>query len=158
MNDGCVAGHELVVLLEISFKGSDTEEEYPYFSGNTKKAGTCKAVPSTIGQFLRPVTIPEGNEDALAEALVTHGPIIVSIDGENSHFKNYAGGIYDYEGCRSKANHIVALVGYGSEQGKDYWIIKNSWGEGWGEKGYAKLLRGRNQCGIVSTPSHGVQL
>lgn len=42
----------------------------------------------------------------------------------------------------------MVVVGYGTERGRDYWIVKNSWGMHWGEKGYAKIQRGVNECGI----------
>ena len=45
-------------------------------------------------------------------------------------------------------------MGYGTDAGTDYWIVKNSWGKGWGEKGYVRLLRGVNACGISNAASY----
>ena len=49
---------------------------------------------------------------------------------------------------RESCNHAVVVVGYGTEANGDYWIVKNSWGNNWGEKGFIKIMRGSTQCGI----------
>ena len=66
----------------------------------------------------------------------------------NANFSRYGGGIFS--GCyeSDKVNHAVVVVGYGSEDGVGYWLGKNSWGPGWGDKGYIKIQRGVNMCGI----------
>ncbi|XP_071343035.1 digestive cysteine proteinase 2 [Trachinotus anak] len=96
--------------------------------------------------------IPKGDEQALADAVATIGPITVAIDADHSSFLFYSSGIYDEPNCNpNNLSHAVLLVGYGSEGGQDYWIIKNSWGSSWGEGGYMRLIRdGRNTCGIAS--------
>ncbi|XP_029355651.1 cathepsin L1 isoform X2 [Echeneis naucrates] len=96
--------------------------------------------------------IPKGDEQALADAVATIGPITVAIDADHSSFLFYSSGIYDEPQCNpNNLSHAVLLVGYGSEGGQDYWIIKNSWGSSWGEGGYMRMIRdGRNTCGIAS--------
>lgn len=81
------------------------------------------------------------------------GPISVAIDAEN--IRHYEGGIFDKFFCGFSLNHGVLAVGYGTQNNHDYWIVKNSWGDGWGDKGYIKMTRNRfNQCGIASWPSY----
>ena len=63
---------------------------------------------------------------------------------------NYGGGIFS--DCRgSRADHAITVVGYGSENGQKFWLLKNSWGTGWGENGYMRILRGYSMCGIGNT-------
>jgi len=72
------------------------------------------------------VVLPR-SETALKDAVANIGPVAVGIYGETRAFRQYGGGIYDNPRCRKGfyVNHAVLVVGYGSENGKDYWIIKN---------------------------------
>lgn len=85
----------------------------------------------------------------------TIGPISVGINGRK--IASYTHGIFDNDDCGQDLNHGVLAVGYGSEEGKDFWIVKNSWGVYWGEKGFIKMRRNKNnQCGIASDPSYPI--
>ncbi|KAJ6769968.1 CYSTEINE PROTEASE FAMILY C1-RELATED [Salix purpurea] len=118
----------------ISNGGLDTESDYPY----TGVDGTC----NTAKEEKKVVSI-DGYEDidqsdsALLCATVQQ-PISVGMDGSALDFQLYTGGIYDGD-CSDDPNdidHAVLIVGYGSENGEDYWIVKNSWGTEWGMEGY----------------------
>lgn len=80
------------------------------------------------------------------------GPVSVAINA--NYIKQYHGGIFNDSSCVGQLNHGVLAVGYGSENHHDYWIVKNSWGTTWGDRGYIKMARNNlNQCGIASKSS-----
>jgi C1A family cysteine protease len=92
-------------------------------------------------------------------AAVAQQPVSVAIEADTMVFQSYRGGIISSKGCGTNLDHGVLVVGYGSEVGKDYWILKNSWGPDWGEKGYFRIARdasanGPGICGLQEQPSY----
>ncbi len=96
--------------------------------------------------------VEQGNIDQLKAALNV-GPVGVSVDASGV-FRSYTGGILD-KGYGLSLNHAIVAVGYGSENGIEYWIVRNSWGSGWGEQGYIRIAitGGIGTCGIQTRPS-----
>ncbi|KAL7534183.1 hypothetical protein ACHAWF_004747 [Thalassiosira exigua] len=76
------------------------------------------------------------------------GPVATTINA--SPLRDYEGGVLDDPNASTQTNHIVSIVGFGkdADSGKDYWIIRNSWGEYWGEMGFARIKAGVNMLGI----------
>lgn len=152
-NNGCEGG-----LMDFAFqyikenKGIDTEASYPYEA----KDDTCRYNPATKGATdVGFMDIAENDEKKLTEAIATIGPISVAIDAAHDSFQLYKSGVYDEPACTDNLDHGVLAVGYGTEGGKDYYIVKNSWSESWGDKGYIKMSRNKNnQCGIASKASY----
>lgn len=99
------------------------------------------------------MSVPEGDEDKLKEAIGTVGPVSVCIDASHASFQHYASGIYQEQDCSSQnLDHAVLAVGYGTDdKGNDYYLVKNSWGTSWGENGFVKMARNsKNHCGIAT--------
>lgn len=139
--------------------GITTEENYPYKA----KDGTCDTSKENAATVIIDghENVPENDESALMKA-VANQPVSVAIDAGGKDFQFYSEGVYDGE-CGTELNHGVAVVGYGATQdGSKYWIVKNSWGSEWGEKGYLRLLRGaeseEGKCGIAMEASYPLKL
>jgi len=135
----------------ISNGGIDTESSYPY----TAEQGTCHYNASNSGATLKSyVNVISGNENDL-QAKVYVGPTSVAIDASHNSFQLYSSGVYYEPECsESSLDHGVLAVGWGTEgegEAAAYWVVKNSWGESWGQEGYIWMSRNReNNCGIAS--------
>ena len=86
---------------------------------------------------------------------ITKGPVSVAIEVDQSAFQLYKGGVLDSPSCGTHLDHGVLAVGYGTDDdsSKDYYKVKNSWASSWGEKGYLRMVRGKNMCGIGQSAS-----
>lgn len=131
-------------------------EDVPYDAESefcTQSVKNCEKVAS----FSQCFKIPANNERLLREA-VYRGPVAVSIEADTKTFQFYKGGILDSSNCGTELDHGVLAVGYGEEDGKKYWIVKNSWGADWGESGYIRIGRSDSDdsegvCGIAKDAS-----
>ncbi|KAJ3698943.1 hypothetical protein LUZ61_002648 [Rhynchospora tenuis] len=157
-DSGCNGG-----LMDYAFEfiikngGIDTESDYPY----TAKDGKC----NTAKENKKVVSIDSyedvtpNSESALKKA-VANQPVSVAIDAGGNAFQFYSSGIFDGS-CGTDLDHGVAVVGYGTSNSVDYWIVRNSWGSSWGESGYIRMKRNINasqgKCGIAMEPSYPIK-
>ena len=151
---GCNGGDEYVTYdFVLAHQNGQwmTEDDYPYkaVTGTCKwdaNKGCCK-----FSSYFRPTSMSKADEKELAAGCKASGVVSIAIDASNWSFQMYSGGIYDEPACSTWLDHAVGLVGYGTENGVDYWIVRNSWGEDWGENGYIRMIRNKNnQCGVAS--------
>lgn len=154
-NNGCVGGSmQNVYTYSWSLNGLLNETQYPYKANN----GTCLANAASKPRFAATagfVSI-QNNMINIQAALVNQGPLAIGINAGLATFTTYSTGVYSDLNCNPNIqNHAVLLIGYGTDivngVSVPYWLIKNSWGVGWGINGFAKILRTNgNLCGIMS--------
>lgn len=94
-------------------------------------------------------------EKKLQTDLMKNGPIEVGFNVYED-FLSYKEGVYQHTTGKALGGHAVKLIGWGVENGVKYWTIANSWNEDWGDKGFFKILRGKNHCGIESGGATGI--
>lgn len=155
---GCMGGWQPnVAQFAYYTRGVANSADYPYTSGTTGKTSECQAEITREAYPDRNIcgtTSKHGaNATVIKEAIFNQGPLAVGMYVGGS-FSSYVSGVYvpaagdcpdmDHTGI----NHAMAAVGYGTENGLDYWIIRNSWSSDWGDNGYIKVVRGINACGI----------
>jgi C1A family cysteine protease len=149
-NMGCNGGLMDNAFKYIEAKGLEAEADYAY----TARQGVCKYDASkTVGAVKDFVDVTPNNSDQLKAALAK-GPTSVAIEADQMAFQGYTGGVIT-TGCGQQLDHGVLAVGYGTENGQDYFLVKNSWGASWGVNGYVKIGAGStNVCGILSAASY----
>jgi C1A family cysteine protease len=140
--------------------GLCSEQDYPYVSGTTKKNGACQTKcelvkNSGLTEF---VDIIKSSDEEMMLA-VAQQPVAIAIEADQREFQLYKSGVFTGT-CGTTLDHGVLLVGYGSQNEDDYYLVKNSWSNSWGDAGYIKLGRGKQynggdgQCGLLLQGSY----
>lgn len=152
-NEGCNGG-----LMDQAFQyliksgGQQLTADYPYRAVDS----TCKFQKGLVKASINGYTnVPKNNCDALVDAIAKQ-PVSVAIAANAIMY--YDKGIFASQTCGTGLNHGVTAVGYGSEGGKNFYIVRNSWGPAWGEKGYIRMSRDVQKdtgiCGICIDASY----
>ena len=153
-NEGCHGGLIDYAFEYVKENGIETEAQYPY-KGRDQKCNAQKG--AAFFRINGYVDVPP-NDNSQLEAAVAQGVVSVAIEADTEVFQFYESGIIDDEACGTELDHGVAVVGYGVEKGRSFWIVKNSWGGSWGDKGYVKILKDNGPsegvCGIALAASY----
>ncbi|ELP90453.1 cysteine proteinase 2 precursor, putative [Entamoeba invadens IP1] len=148
-NNGCWGGLGKRSFEYIKKNGVVQESDYPYTAVDGKCLVDLTKKFATIGGY---INVPSKDVNELKSALVG-GVVDVSIDARTVKLQLYKSGVYTDKNCKSEMsdlNHEVSAVGYGNENGQEYWIVKNSWGEEWGDKGFILMAIENNTCGVAT--------
>lgn len=130
------------------------ENNYPY----TASKDTCSTPCGTKVKINNCYDVPANNELALKEA-VSNQPVSIAIEADTKYFQSYKSGVLTGDACGTNLDHGVLIAGYGTEDGTDYWLVKNSWSTSWGDEGYIKIERSdstnsKGVCGIAMQASY----
>jgi len=136
----------------ISNQGIDTESSYKY----TARDGSCKFNKANIGSTMSSYKDIQSKSEPSLQSAIVQQPVSVAIDAAHSSFQFYSSGVYYEKACsQTSLDHGVLAVGYGTQSGSDYYIVKNSWGTSWGNQGYILMSRNKNNnCGIATMSSY----
>ena len=135
--------------------GLCTEKDYPYNGEKEVCETTCNLVPKSQ---IRSWVDVKSSDTALMSAIAQQ-PVSIAIEADQIDFQLYESGVFTGK-CGTTLDHGVLVIGYGTEEGEDYYLVKNSWGTSWGDEGYIKLGRGpqyndgQGQCGILLEASY----
>ncbi len=154
-NLGCHGGMmDNAFLYEIENGGACLELDYPYTASGGSCQTTCEPQVFLDGCF----DVSKNNQHDLKSAVFTN-PVSIAIEADTRYFQSYKSGVLtsDLE-CGTSLDHGVLIVGYGEESGIPYWLLKNSWGDSWGDEGYVKIERSDSTsdagvCGVAMEAS-----
>ncbi|OAY85826.1 Fruit bromelain [Ananas comosus] len=152
VSNGCDGGFvDNAYDFIISNNGVASEADYPYQAYQ----GDCAANSWPNSAYITGYSYVRSNDESSMKYAVWNQPIAAAIDASGDNFQYYNGGVFSGP-CGTSLNHAITIIGYGQDSsGTQYWIVKNSWGSSWGERGYIRMARGVSSsglCGIAMDP------
>lgn len=155
----CFGGNFFFSLTYMAQNAMATEVMYPYSYMVAREQSSCRLGDTGIfgavaaSDSAGGARFVEASESALKEA-VARQPVAVAIHAYTEDFKNYRSGVLDTPACNENVDHAALVVGYGTTlEGVDFWLVKNQWGDGWGDAGFIKIARNsgaaKGMCGIL---------
>ncbi len=130
----------------------ELEDSYPYTSGQGRVASCKYSKSKGVGTVSGHRDVSAGSKSQMKAAL-NQQPVSVAIEADQMAFQAYTGGVIS-SGCGTRLDHGVLAVGYGTMNGVEYALVKNSWGPSWGDEGYVRISMDNNSCGILNAASY----
>jgi len=157
-NNGCNGGlpsHAFEYIMSVG--GLEEEQDYTYRAVDGECEFDERLAKATVQDTFN---ITQGDEDQLTLSLAYYNPVSIAFEVVDD-FRFYKEGVYSSDTCGNgptDVNHAVLAVGYGTckKCGTPFYIVKNSWGEKWGDKGFFKIARGDNMCGVATCASYPI--
>jgi len=149
-NSGCNGGLMDYAFQYIKTAPLELESNYPYTSGSGR-VSSCNYSKSRGVGTVSAFTDVQHTASQMRAAL-GNGPVSVAIEADQMAFQSYTSGVIT-SGCGTNLDHGVLAVGYGTLDGQDFFLVKNSWGPSWGDQGYVRI-GAKNQCGILNAASY----
>jgi len=136
----------------LTTKLQEKEADYPYKAVD----GKCQQREQLGVAHVQVRNLVKNNSLEQLMAAITLGPTGVSVEADKPAFRGYNGGVLNDTACGTATNHAITAVGYGSEDGQAYYIVRNSWGADWGEEGYVRIaaVEGVGICAIQAHPTY----
>jgi cathepsin B len=163
-NLGCNGGYLDLSWDYVRDNGIVSDDCYPYTSGSGQ-TGTCRVQEggkctdgktTAVKYYISDYTYPLGTVQAIKTELYNNGPVETGFNVYQD-FMSYRGGIYKKKSNVLMGGHAVKIVGWGVEGGTEYWVVANSWGSTWGEKGHFRMAVG-NCCNFEAQTITGTPL
>jgi len=153
VDQGCNGG-----LMDNAFKYAESnkimlEADYPYLARRSIFKNHCSEAPTKGVVTVSTYADVAPKSQSQMKAALAKGPVSIAIEADKSVFQTYSSGVLTGSSCGVNLDHGVLAVGYGTENGQDYFLVKNSWGASWGDEGYIKL-GADNVCGMLQQPSY----
>jgi C1A family cysteine protease len=128
----------------------ETESAYPYKG----RGGSCQATSNAGKVKVTSIVNVRGGASAPLKDAIANGPVSVTVEADRRAFQGYTGGVMNSDACGTQLDHAITAIGYGNENGQDYYLVRNSWGGSWGDHGCIKIAMmtsGKGYCGIQQT-------